>query len=451
MRSAAWRRRVALGAGLWLVYAANGREIGAGDTVPAMLQPIALARRDGVALDRFVPVLRARDPAHAEPGRFPPYYASVRRGRLVSRYPLAPALLTLPLIAPQVAVLDRMRPGWDAAPASTVWYARRMAKNASAVVAASTGVLVFEALVRLGLAGVAWPATLVAALGSPLWGVASQSAWHHGPGAAMLALAIALLAAPPRPGTLAGAGLALAALVAVRVPAAVFALPLCAVAVWRRPGAARWLVPPLAIGTALLVAYNVWLFGTPAGGQAEMEAARLALHGVTESWGRFTTGAAGTLWSPGRGLLVYCPWVAATILAWPWTRPRLGSAPIVAALLVGLAAHLVVFAKYSGWWAGWSFGPRYWTEAVPALAILYAFALEGARTRARWARAPLLATGALAIVVQALGAAYYPSSWNALPENVDHRHERLWDWRDTELARGLREGPHPREFRLLPW
>ena len=38
--------RIALALGLWLAYMANGREIGAGDTIPALLQPIGVARGD---------------------------------------------------------------------------------------------------------------------------------------------------------------------------------------------------------------------------------------------------------------------------------------------------------------------------------------------------------------------------------------------------------------------
>jgi len=86
-----WRRRIGLAVGLWLAYAANGREMGAGDTQPALLQPIAVARGDGLALDRLAPAIRAADPVAAAPGGFPPYYASIRRGRLVSRYPAARA------------------------------------------------------------------------------------------------------------------------------------------------------------------------------------------------------------------------------------------------------------------------------------------------------------------------------------------------------------------------
>jgi hypothetical protein len=55
----------------------------------------------------------------------------------------------------------------------------------------------------------------------------------------------------------------------------------------------------------------------------------------------------------------------------------------------------------------------------------------------------LLVTGALAIAIQAVGAWCYPSSFNNTPNSIDHQHQRLWSWRDGEIARCLREGAHP--------
>jgi len=49
----------------------------------------------------------------------------------------------------------------------------------------------------------------------------------------------------------------------------------------------------------------------------------------------------------------------------------------------------------------------------------------------------------LSIAIQAIGAFCFPSSWNLRPVNVDTHHERLWDWRDSELVRCLIEGRKP--------
>jgi hypothetical protein len=65
----------------------------------------------------------------------------------------------------------------------------------------------------------------------------------------------------------------------------------------------------------------------------------------------------------------------------------------------------------------------------------------------------VLAIGMLgySIVIAAAGAFVYPADeWNQDPD-VDVNHDRLWDWRDTQIARCLRTRPSPQNFSLLDW
>jgi hypothetical protein len=61
---------------------------------------------------------------------------------------------------------------------------------------------------------------------------------------------------------------------------------------------------------------------------------------------------------------------------------------------------------------------------------------------------------AVSVLVQAVGAFYYPSprnvDWDTSPTDVDVAHERLWDWRDSQLLRLLRNGPVSPGFRTTP-
>src|SRR6185312_15139616 len=125
-----------LGFALFMIYSANGRAIGCGDTIPATLQPIALIRGDGLYLDRFEPILMAEDESNR-------YYVSRVRGHLMSHYPQAPALVALPLYLPQVVVIDRLFPGWESKPLPM---ASMIAKNAAAFIAALAGVVIYWAL-----------------------------------------------------------------------------------------------------------------------------------------------------------------------------------------------------------------------------------------------------------------------------------------------------------------
>ena len=86
----------------------------------------------------------------------------------------------------------------------------------------------------------------------------------------------------------------------------------------------------------------------------------------------------------------------------------------------------------------------------------------GPRRGARLAGDPAGASGAVALrrglhrlgLVEATGAFYYPSpraaDWNITPSDVDVAHERLWDWRDPQLLRLLRNGPASPGFRTTP-
>ena len=107
--------------GLLAVYSANGREIGAVDTIGNMLLPIAVARGDGLTLNRFTSLVKDH------------YWVKRRGDELVSRYPVLPALVALPLVWPQLALLDRVHPRWTSIEVVYWWWMTMIAKNAAAV------------------------------------------------------------------------------------------------------------------------------------------------------------------------------------------------------------------------------------------------------------------------------------------------------------------------------
>ena len=80
-----------------------------------------------------------------------PYFWTRSRGHIITMYPIAPALVILPLVAPQVAVLDSVRPGWDRLPVSRSRECSFMAKRSMAVIVALTGVVLYRLLLLFGL------------------------------------------------------------------------------------------------------------------------------------------------------------------------------------------------------------------------------------------------------------------------------------------------------------
>jgi hypothetical protein len=236
------------------------------------------------------------------------------------------------------------------------------------------------------------------------------------------------------------AGLATAMLVMARPLDLIFALFVFAWVAWTHPRRLAWFLPaPVVLGLAL-VAYNEYYFARITGGQDQLEQQHRELHGVGGPWsGDLRTGMAGTLLSPNRGLFIFSPWVAVAVAVSPVAVRKLATGSLVRWLLLALVPYLFVLSKYAVWWAGGSFGPRYWTEAFPLFGVLLACGLDWAWDRSRGLMALFAVTILLSVMVHAIGAFCFPSTWNFFPTDIDVHHERLWDWRDTELSRCFKE------------
>jgi hypothetical protein len=423
---------VALGLLLAGIYLVNFRELGAGDTLPASQLPLAILRGEGIHLDRFYPERTNL-----------PYQVADKSGHVISLYPLAPGLLALPFGVPQILVLDVVRPGWDDTPDRATGFCVGMGKITAALLGAATGVALYHLFRQLGLGGLSWWTALAAGLGSNLWCTGSQAVWQHGPAALALTLAMLLLApASPSRCRLLLAGLCTGSLVCFRSLDVVFAVAIFLAVAWRWPRGLVWFLPfPLLLGF-LLVGYNLWYFGSPAGGQVEIawNHPQSLVEGI---WtGNVLEGAAGTFLSPSRGLVVFIPWVVPAVLLVPAVWGRLRERPVLAFLTVSLVPYGVLLSKYSIWWGGCCFGPRFWTDAVPVFAVLLGLGLAWARQHSQAVSWVFRVTVVVAVLVQVIGAFCYPSSFNSAPDFIDVQHERLWDWWDGELMRCMREGPY---------
>lgn len=428
-------------------YIANGRYVGSGDCVPAMYVPIAMARGDGPWLDRFESFLAGPD------GRLPGY-CEKSRGHVVSRYPIGPGLLLTPLVTPQVWLRDLSDPDWDRSAESCRQAARHMAKNATAVMASVSMVILWLILRSQFGDSAALFGTLAAALGSGMWSTAAQAPWQHGPAVFSLCVAMGVLKFG-RDFRLAGVatGFFAAMIVVCRTVDLPIAAALGLFVLRRKPGMRLgFLVSSIAVAGAWS-SWNVYFFDHLTGGYAEIEKMHGWAHGIQGSWSTpLATGLAGTFLSPSHGLIVYCPWVLA-VLAAPAVLKRIedpNDRRLTAVLGLSLLPTTLILAKYGCWWAGHCFGPRFWIDSTPILAVFAAGLWGHASSLNGFWRNAIRGTLALALFwsagLQAIAVATYPTTWHSVPTNADRDHRRLWDFRDNEVTRGLREGPHPREW-----
>jgi hypothetical protein len=436
------RAAMLLAIGSFVLYNANVREISSQDTIPNRALPHEALVRGRLDLDPLFQTWPASDPL--------PFWIQRVGSHYVSSYPIAPALLAVPVYVGPVLL---------GADGSWFWL-NVLSKLAASGFAALSVALVYlaarELARRLGTGeGSAVATAAVYAVAAPTWAVSSQGLWGHAP--AQLCVAAALWAvAGPRAGPvllgLAGATSALA--VACRPTAVLLAAAITLQVVWaRRAGA--WPFLALAAAVSLgVVGYNVATFGTLQGGYTELHQTHPQWHGVAAAWsvsgvpGRL----AGLLVSPSRGLLVYSP-VLVAALAGLWTSMRAARDALLRSLALGVGGTFLMLGVYGVWWGGHSFGPRLFVDVLPALVLgIVPVWPSIQRSRARqWLFGVAVA---VSVLVEAVGAFYYPSprgvDWNTSPNDVDFAHERLWDWHDTQLLRLLRNGPAGGGFRTTP-
>jgi hypothetical protein len=204
---------------------------------------------------------------------------------------------------------------------------------------------------------------------------------------------------------------------------------------------------PIAVSAAIIIGVNLTWFGNPLGAMAGLEAMlHPQIHGVSgplsvSPW----TGALGLLVSPSRGLLIFSP-VVLVALAGLGVMRREGWQSDLRWCALAAAVQFGLYASYSVWWGGHTYGPRYLIDLLPLLVPLAAAGTDVLRG----SRAGLgLAAIALAwsIALAATGAFCYPAeAWNTSPTDVDLDHKRLWDWRDPQFVRCWRTGLSPQNM-----
>jgi hypothetical protein len=458
-------KRLLLFIGLLAAYNINLRQVSSYDTYASRFVPISILRDGDLIVDEFVPEAIKRQ---AGDDFFSDYFVYVR-GHFYDSHPPVGPLLALPVYA---------LPAWIGIPNRAELVANMFSKLAASIIVALSAVALFAASRRLlspTLTGgahdaqhatrVAFFAAIAYGLATSVWSTASLAMWTHTP--AVLGFAVALWAlTAERPGV---AGVAAAA--------AWFARPATAAAVallglylvhrmlreeWTSAGAAQRRAEVLRFSIAAAVVgltgvlYNYWLFGNAVGGapfRTGYWVKELGTNGMFT--GSLPVGLAGLTISPSRGILIYSPIVLVAVYgavrAW---RSPLASNPhagifgqadaLLLARYVSLAAAaiLLTYSKFIVWWGGHGYGPRYLTDAMPFVGLLFVLGLSplvGRTSRARVGRIALAAALAYSIFIQAVGAFCWPSSWT-LNDHPPYRY-RLWDWRESDIELCIRDGP----------
>jgi hypothetical protein len=396
---------ILLGLACFLVYNANLRQIGSGDTLPARYLPLILwhdrtldldanaqlvAHGHSMIADRYRTGGTDGKVKYFEPSAY--WIAQTRRHQLASLYPVVTPLLVAPLYLPAVVWLNAH--GWEQPQIDRV--AELMEKISASVLASVACVLMFLLLRRENIRW-ALPLAIVFAFGTNTWMISSQALWQHGSGELLIALALLLVVSSASPLRTALLGAVCVLMAANRPPDALIAGALVLFIVWSRRRTALWLLAGGAVPLAALLYYNLHFIGDIAGGYA------LAQVPINEFFHLNLSGLAGLLISPARGLLVFTPFLVFVPVGLMQRLRTPRSRGLAIALSFAIAAQFLLYSQ-ADWRAGVSWGPRWLTDLLPILMWVIAPAPIVLRSRARWL---LVLAMAASVVVQAIGAFSY--------------------------------------------
>jgi hypothetical protein len=349
-------------------------------------------------------------------------------------FPLGPSLIALPTVAArQVLAWVRgqdLEQRWGG---GGIRFRRAEKMTASLVIALAAVMLFFIGREMTGRTTVAAAASLVFAFCTSAWSTASRALWQHGPSMLMLCVALwLLLVARRRPRVAQFVTLPLAAAYVIRPTNAISIAVLGLYLLIRHR---RYVLP--AVAWALLVAVPFVAYSLTVYDHVlpwYFRAARLGMHPA------FWEALAGNLVSPARGLFVFSP-ILLLSTAGVWVKVRRRQFTLLdAALILAIVLHWVAISAFGHWWAGHSFGPRFFSDMLPYFAyfLVPAFAAiaEAAPKRRTALTAAAAVLAAFSFVVHFRGANFHSTlEWNAGPGDIDRHPERLWDWSDLQFFR----------------
>jgi hypothetical protein len=411
-----------------------------GDSHPMLLTAASLVTEGDWDVTEYAELSRVQLNAPSYKYTWLPYFLRQGKTGIYSNYPDGMVLFALP-----VAGVGRLLG------ADFDNYAVRLSleKWTACWVAGLCLGLFFLLALHLVEAAPAWVMTAILATGSVFYSTIGQLLWQHGGvvfwGLLALWLEFRQARRPcSRCGLLSGQepaararalgwtfleGVALGMLPACRLSGFLFVLLFGLWVLVRSPRRG------LVLGAGACLGYAPWallywtefgnFFGVPAGQTNSQYWSFSRLEGL-----------AGVLVSPGRGLLVYQPWLLLGLAAFiPSLRrelPDRGPAPTPAGWMLFCAvfslAHLVLVGAWATWWGGHCWGSRLASEVVP-LAALFCLRPLAAVWSVVWGRRLVVAVAVLGFLMHLPLSHFRACYWDGSGA-PDQLGSRVWSWTD---------------------
>jgi hypothetical protein len=419
------------------VYVVSTNRTHSGDTVPNTLFGFNVLENHRIDFDNF------RASYLDTPSSY--WFIESASGHLSSGYPLGTSIVAFPITVGYWLFLRMAHP--EVLITNPTFEPFRIAYEqlaAACITSLSAAIFYFASRIRFNRT-TSLTTTFIYAFATSCWAISSQALWQHG--AANLCILIATLCITSinskqqftryHPFLLLLTGIACGLLPIVRPVNVIFSISIACYCLLVYKRLALWLLVgciPLASG----LIYNSYYFHNLLGGYQSLftpEIFRLA---------NFPTGFAGCLFSPGRGLFVYSPVLLFSFIAFMQlfkTSPHWSKNDgFILLLTIVSLTYCTIYFGFKIWWGGACYGPRFMTEAIPMLVFLINYYLEPVSDIATVRRKASLMIFYFLIVVSMLVQMFGvfgtgTALWNAIPLNVDHYPERLWQIHDSPIER----------------
>lgn len=431
----------------FIIYNLNFRNIDSADTLATSLLPFAI-------LDTHVPWLTASSPL-IQPENIVSFIS--RSNNLYSVYPIVTPVLVTPLyVIPYIAMMALHIP-LDMSNSTCFLIVFVMEKIAASFITSAALVVFFAGLKEIVRKNIALITTLILAFGTCMWSINSQALWQHGMIALLFSILFYLVVRNEKQEDFRIyilLGIFSALLVFTRPSDMFLALPTFVYTAFRkRPYFLTYCVSGIITALPFLM-YNESAAGNIFGGYGSL---------LSEfSFGfQALVHLAGVLISPNRGLFIYTPIALLSLLGILKIKSRIKNPELQRLFYcfgIAFILEILVYSTFNCWWAGTTYGPRFFSGSLPLIFILAGIFLDslgnsdkndrGDSTSARIVCLVIVSLILWSVFVQIVGAFYYPNgNWNDSPSTfmagpfAQTDTTRLWDFTDTQIFRTFHAGP----------
>lgn len=411
-----------------LCYSLNSRLVTGGDTLAHLYVAWSVWETGDFDLSEF------EDELQSPQGELP-YFIVEDEGRLRTIFSFSPGVL----LAPAGMILDMVG-------ASSVTGWAWAGKVFNVFLSGGAGIFLWLLLRLRTSSNFAVFMALAFCLATPLWAL-SMSYLQHQPSIFFQFAALYLLMGQEEEHVVAdrwrliGAGICIGLAVLARYQVGLVAVPLALLLAWLlRTRWRDWLF--FASGAALpaicLLLYNRLVVGS-----------FLDVGYVVYPWATlgapFLTTGAGLFINPSKGLLIHSPWMIFAVAGlWQTGRALWRRDPISPLLLIAAVTPwplVFLYANYTGWFGGWSWGYRFLMDVLPQMTLLAAFGAWQAWQHGMAWRLVCTAMVVAGTMVQAVGALAWDNTWHARHDLGTMPHQDwLWQSRNAQPLWYVRRG-----------